>query len=308
MARIIHDGLNREQWLKARDIGVGASEVPILFGCGYGDSAQLDLYARKIGAHVPAIEATEGMELGTELEPVIIKLVCARAGLGDGYQLNKALYASDDHPPLVCTPDAILSTGEPVEVKNICHRIDESEWEDGNIPLKYQLQVQTQVAIMGAKRGLFGALIFGGRIVWTWLDRDDELIADIKERARVFWVHVERREPCAPNGTRSSRLAAVAVANEMPPKELFDSEIQPLVLAYETARSEETYAKRIANDAEQKRKTCEDSIILAMGGATEAVTASGWGFKRTVTKRKASVTKASESHGLKIIAPKEQVA
>jgi hypothetical protein len=161
--------------------------------------------------------------------------------------------------------------------------------------------------VLDAKRGLFGALIFGGRLVWTWLDRDDELIADIQRRSAVFWGHVERREPCAPNGTRSSRQAAVAVADELPPKELFDGDMEQAVLDYEQARQDETIANRSASLASQRRKTCEDSIILAMGGATKAVTTSGWQFVRTVTKRKASVTKASEAHGLKIIAPTEKL-
>jgi len=300
---ILHDGTDREAWLDARHAGVGASEVPILFGCGYGDSAQLDLYARKIGSSVPKFEADEGMDLGTLLEPVIVAEVARRAGIGSAYAPNKALIANPDYPHLVCTPDTLTDSGEPVEVKNICHRIDESEWLDG-IPFKYQLQLQSQIAVCEAKRGLFGAMLFGGRIVWTWLDRDDELIVDINHRVGVFWGHVERREPCAPNGTRSSRQAAVAIASELPPKELFDGDMDQAVLDYESAKSDEAYAKRVASAAEQKRKTCEDSIILAMGGAQKAVTTSGWQFIRTVTKRKASTTKASESHGLKVLAPK----
>jgi predicted phage-related endonuclease len=303
-AKIIHDGKNRDAWLGARDIGVGASEVPILFGCGYGDSAQLDLYARKIGARVPKFEPDEGMVMGTELEPTIIRLTCERAGI-EPCEKSTVLYGNDAFPNLVCTPDAITLNGEPVEVKNICHRIDESEWECG-IPFKYELQLQSAIANLEAKRGLFGALLFGGRLVWTWLDRDDALIGDIKSRVATFWRHVRTRTPCAPNGTKSSRQAAVAVANELPPKEIFDGDMDQAVLDYEYAKSDEAYAKRIASAAEQKRKTCEDSIILAMGGASKAVTASGWQFIRTVSKRKASTTKASETHGLKVLAPKEE--
>lgn len=303
--RILNDGTNREQWLAARNAGTGASEIPILFGCGYGDSAQLDLYARKIGANLPKVEVNEGMSLGSELEPTIVRLTCERAGVQ--YTHNKALLSNDGAPPLVCTPDAITEQGEPVEVKNICHRIDESEWEDGNIPLKYQLQMQTQIAIMEAPRGLFGALIFGGRLVWTWLDSDDELIREIHDRASVFWGHVTRREPCAPNGTKSSRQAAVAVADELPPKELFDEDILPMVMEHERAKSDESFAKKILAIAESRRKAIEDSIIVSMGSARCAATNSGWHFQRTITRRKGGITKPSESHGLEITAPSEEL-
>jgi predicted phage-related endonuclease len=302
--QVLHDGKDKSAWLDARNAGVGASEVPILFGCGYGDSAQLDLYARKIGARMPKVEADEGMDLGNELQPTIVRLTCERAGV-ELYNMSTALIGNDDFPRIISTPDAITLNGEPIEVKNICHRIDESEWECG-IPFKYELQLQSQIADMGASRGLFGALLFGGRLVWTWLDRDDALIADIQERVTRFWGHVERREPCAPNGTKSSRRAAIAIADESLPKELFDSEMDQAVLDYESAKSDEVYAKNIANAAELKRKTCEDSIILAMGGATTAVTASGWKFVRTVTKRKGFEVKPNEIHGLKILAPKEE--
>lgn len=302
--RIINDGSDRAQWLEARNIGIGASEIPILFGCGYGDSAQLDLYARKIGANLPKVEANEGMNLGSELEPTIVRLACQRAEVS--WALNRALLSNDGSPPLVCTPDAITTDGEPVEVKNICHRVDESEWEDGNIPIRYQLQLQTQIEIMEAKRGLFGALIFGGRIVWTWLDRDDELIREIHERASIFWGHVMRREPCAPNGTKSSRQAAVAVAETLPPKELFDEDMLPIVVELERAKADEAFARKNLAALESKRKIIEDSIILSMGSSMAAATNSGWHFKRTITKRKGGFTKPSESHGLKVIAPTEE--
>lgn len=302
---IVHDGLSREGWLRARGLGVGASEVPILFGCGYGDSAQLDLYARKIGAELPEREADEGMDLGKELEETITRLVAKRAGVGSGYTHNKALLANEAHPHLVCTPDAITVAGEPVEIKNICHRIDESEWENG-IPFKYELQLQSQIAVMEAKRGLFGAMLFGARIVWTWLDRDEALITEIQDRINDFWGHVERLDPCRPNGTRSSRQAAVAIAKSLPPKVLLDGDVEQAVVDYERCKSEEAYAKKCASAAEMKRKACEDSIILMMGSSTQAVTQSGWIFQRTVTKRKASVTKASETHGLKILAPQDE--
>lgn len=306
--RIIHDGQDREAWKLARDIGVGASEVPILFGCGYGDSSELRLFAQKRGLLVKQTEVSEGMRLGHRFEPAIMDETCARAGVSpEEYRHNRALLASDDLPYCVATPDGITSSGEPIEVKNICYHIDDEDWE-GGVPLKYRLQMQTQIGITVASRGLFGACLFGSRVVWDWVDRDDVLIAEINRRTKLFWRRVLDNDPPESNGTSDARNAAMRIAEKLPAVELFDGEIGDILLGIESAKSAERKASADAKRHKEARCALEDSLLLRMGSAERAVTASGVTIVKTKTTRSGYTVKPSVSEGVKILMEKKEEA
>ncbi len=284
---VICDGSNRDEWLAARNIGVGASEVPILFGCGYGDSSVIDLYLRKTSTDAAPIEENEGMGWGNRLQDAILNELAERADLGprgDEWCGNKALIHNVLYPQLVCTPDGITSSDEPIEAKNVCMRIDEGDW-DGRIPERFNLQCQSQIAVCGSDRCLFGALLFGGRLVWDWIPRNDELIAEIDERTREFWWHVANGVPPKPDGSKASRDAARAIAMRSDPVEVFESELDDILDQWKALKVEESRAKESAESAEKQRRALEDQIILKMGSANEAFTKTGWAFRKRVTNR-----------------------
>jgi putative phage-type endonuclease len=305
---VLHNGQDREAWKAARNAGVGASEVAILFDCGYAESSKLDLYARKIEAEcLPPFVETEPIQWGKLLEDTIICELAKRAELGvesEGWQRNKCLLGNTGYPHLIATPDGMTSDCEPLEVKNICHMPHKEEWNDGEIPLKYQLQLQSQIAVMGATRGIFGALMFGGRLVWNWFDRDESLIAEIRKRVIDFWGHVERREPPESNGSDSAHDAAFALANTIPPVELFHGEIEQHLLDWEAGKEEEKIANAAAKKAKAKHRAAADALTLKMGSAKRAITATGWSFEKTVTERAGHIVKPSRTEKLDIEPPK----
>lgn len=305
MSYVLYDGENREKWLESRKLGVCASEVPILFGEGYGDSSILNLYLAKTG-DAPQIEETEVMKLGRRLESATIEEVAERAGLGEhgaGWCRNKALFGNYDHPFMFATPDGVTSAEEPIEVKNICHGLDDSEW-DGTIPPKFMLQVQAQIAVLGANRGLFGALLLGGKIVWDWIPRDNETIALIDCRVREFWARVLMDDPPSPGGTRSDRNAALKIAETLKPVELFESEVNGILDTWEKAKAQEDSAKLALGIAEAKRKAAENELILRMGGASKACTVSGWKFEKTTTQRNGYTVEPTTITGFRVKPPR----
>lgn len=305
---VLQDGRDREAWKLARNQGVGASEVPILFNCGYAESSKLDLYARKIDAEgLPPFEETEPIQWGRLLEDPIITELAKRAELGpinEGWQPNKCLLENAAYPHLVATPDGLTSNMEPLEVKNICHMPHKEEWDDGEIPLKYQLQLQSQIAITGASRGIFGALMFGGRLVWNWFDRDDILIVEIRRRVIDFWGHVERRDPPESNGSGSAHDAAFALAETTHPTELFHGEIQDYLDQWETYTAVEKRLNKELKEAKASRKSAEDALTLKMGSAKLAITSTGWSFEKTESVRAGYTVKPSKSLKLDITPPK----
>jgi len=186
---------NKAHWHELRQSRIGASEVAALFGCGY--QSQFQLWHEKRGdlAHAN-YDDNERIVLGR----------CLEAGIADAahilydYELRRAdaYYTDDECPGLGCTPDyfLVMEGGEfPAEVKNASWGAFKDHWlihEDGftEPPLRFSLQVQTQLACTGAAVGLLIALISGDRIVRCEIPRHDEAIAEIRRRVAAFWESV----------------------------------------------------------------------------------------------------------------------
>jgi len=190
-------------WHELRESRIGASEVAALFGCGYQTHFQLWHEKRGDLEHTDYTD-NERIVLGRCLEEGIAKA----AGELFGYNLTKATdYFDDDQcPRLGATPDYFLThdgSEYPAEVKNASWGSFKDNWiihEDGftEPPLRFQLQVQTQLACTGANNGLLIALISGDRIVRCEIPRHEEAIAEIRRRVTEFWASVENNvEPPA---------------------------------------------------------------------------------------------------------------
>lgn len=187
---------NENHWHSLRAANVGASEVASLFGCGY--QTHFQLWHEKKGdlAHADYSD-NERIVLGKCLEPGIANAASELFG----YELRKAdgYYTDDECLGLACTPDYFLvrQGGEfPAEVKNASWGSFKDNWiihEDGfaEPPLRFQLQVQTQLACTGAQVALLIALISGDRIVRCEIPRHDQAIAEIRRRVTDFWASIE---------------------------------------------------------------------------------------------------------------------
>lgn len=186
-------------WHELRLSRIGASEVAALFGCGY--QTHFELWHEKRGDLPHADYAdNERIVLGKCLENGIAEA----AGQLYGYDLKKsAEYFTDDTTPgLGATPDYFLVRDGlelPAEVKNASWGSFKDNWiihEDGYVepPLRFSLQVQTQLACTDASEGLLVALISGDRIVRCTLARHEPAIAEIRTRVRAFWDSIENNQ------------------------------------------------------------------------------------------------------------------
>jgi predicted phage-related endonuclease len=194
---------NEEHWHSLRLQCVGASEVAALFGCGYQSHFQLWHEKRGDLGHADYSD-NERVVLGRCLEDGIAKA----AGELFDYKLVRAgaYYTDDECAGLGATPDYFLvrEGGEfPAEVKNASWGSFKDNWiihDDGftEPPLRFQLQVQTQLACTGSAAGLLIALISGDRIVRCEIPRHDKAIAEIRARVGAFWESIENNvEPPA---------------------------------------------------------------------------------------------------------------
>ncbi len=291
---------NRDEWLAARSFGIGASEMPILMGeSDWGSN--LDIWATKVGEEPKEDEDNELKELGRELEDAILRITMRRAGVTLAHK--GLLVRSLEHRWCIATPDAITDQSEPVEVKNLSFGFSDDEWQE-QIPEKYRIQCHHQMLATGAQRCLFGVLVWGNRIVWEWVPRDELLIRRIILTGNEFWGYVERREQPPSDGHKNARKFLSKRATSEESVELYRDDVDEHITRYAAANSRLTRLRAEVRDNEKTRDAAADAIAQRMGKARHAVTADGWEFAWKRSSRKGYTVEPVELDQFKIKEPK----
>jgi putative phage-type endonuclease len=203
---------NREDWLVERRKWIGASDAGTILGLNPHESP-MSLYLRKRG-ELENKEETLAMWLGHEMEPVIAK----RYKMETGRQLHDpGDYAILHHPVhewLCATRDrtTTLEDGEhiPVELKAPGDRMAK-DWSDTESPLCYQVQLQIQMACMGATRGEIAAIVGNQNFYCIRHERDDAFLQVVVPVLYEFWQGVQNGTPPEVDGTESTRKAIRAL-------------------------------------------------------------------------------------------------
>jgi putative phage-type endonuclease len=158
----------RNLWLGFRRAGIGASDVAALLGLIPQWCTPWQLWAVKRGI-MPEDELGEAAELGQLLEPWIIEQAPRLLGM-DVQRTPHMLYRSELYPWRQVSPDAIAEDGSLVEAKTakLASYGDPEGWEEGGVPLAYELQGRWQMHVMNRPRVHFVALVAGlGLLVRT---------------------------------------------------------------------------------------------------------------------------------------------
>jgi putative phage-type endonuclease len=268
--------LTRDEWLRARRAGIGASEAAAIVGQSPW-SSPYQVWLDKTGQVPVSGEETEAMYFGTLLEDTIAKATAERTG----WHITdpKATYAHPEHKWMLASPDRIIKFdgGDGLlEIKNSGgYKLDEwksgapdedGRWVGGEAPLHYILQVQHQHAVMGTYFGYIAALLGGNRLCIVQVDRDDELIEMLISKEKAFWVsHVEGNTAPPLDGMQSTSDALAQIFSESDPSKTveLDETIARAILDYADASSAEAKAK--------EAKTLAGNILRdALGDAEQA--------------------------------------
>ncbi len=212
----------REAWLEARKtFGIGSSDVPAIVGVSRFQSA-LALYHEKLGLTRPSANYEELARWGQILEEPIsqryaeeTKRVIHNPNAGGVWTIVRAkdrphMIASVDRFIVGVPEDAKPAPAPPIgvlEIKN-AHLMMKDEWlaeHNNEPPVEYQVQLQHQLAVTGAKWGSIAALIGGSMFVWADVPRDEELIAKLVELEDEFMERLRTRTPPKADGSESSR-------------------------------------------------------------------------------------------------------
>lgn len=202
---VVCDSADREQWLRERQAGIGASEMPAVLGEDPWTSA-LELYVRKTTPVDPEEETKDFRWVGRRIEDFLASLYAELTGR----EIRKAswLLRSKQHPWALATLDyEVRIDGEwcPLELKNV-GATKSSEWKDG-APDNYKTQCQQQAMVCRAPWTSIFALIGGNTPAWEDIPRCAVEQARITYAGEKFWERVVSREPPAPDGSDSAGRA-----------------------------------------------------------------------------------------------------
>jgi predicted phage-related endonuclease len=292
--------LEKAPWLKRKELVISASEVPSLFAAEIAQCeepapfmSEFELYARKIGALSDPVNETSRMRLGSRFE----------AGIADEYaQITKqrivapgptayTLFSNTRLPHLAATPDrfVLLPSGwGALEVK-----LTRSAWEQ--LPLRVQLQVQTQLAVLTMAEGRVAACVASEEVLPFEVPADAELAAMIVERVTLFWKRVEAREPPEPVAADREVVRKLWPRNA-PGKQIALGE------GYETALEFYELCCEREKAAKESKDTALAQITAQMQEAEIAVLPSGRRVQWKVEPRKGYEVKASEPRVFRVLA------
>ncbi|WP_280244988.1 YqaJ viral recombinase family protein [Nocardia abscessus] len=262
---ILPRGAAREEWLRVRRQGIGGSDCSAVMGMNRFESPYT-VWEDKTG-RAPEVDETERMLWGNLLEPIIREEAMRRLGLI--FTLPGTL-RSLKWPWQQANLDGLASDGGIIECKNTGQWMA-PDW-DGQVPDHAELQCQHNMSVTGATHAWVAGLVGGCRLHVGRVDRDDDLIALIRdEEQRLWYEHILADVPPMLDPSEVTRVAlmrrfgvedrAVELENIDQPGE----QLRVVQLAEEWAAG---CAQEKAGIAAKRR--AENEFRLLMGGANRA--------------------------------------
>ena len=283
-------------WLSLRKQDITSTESAALFGMS-PYLTHYDLWHRKHSGNVPEFKTNERMKWGNRLESAIAHGIAEEQGwkvtpMKEYMRLPTSRIGSS-------FDFVITNLDQPVhlEIKNVDFLAFRDGWienDDGSVeaPEHIEMQVQHQMMVSGFKLAYIGAFIAGNRGVVIKRERDEEVIAAIRQRIADFWHSVEANQEPAP--MMPDDAAAVIRLNQyaQPGKILdagSDANIAALVAEYKRAAKE-------ASDAADDKEVAKARLLEAIGDA-EKVLLDGWTISASIQAETPPTTITAEMVG-----------
>jgi putative phage-type endonuclease len=261
----------RKEWLRARTLGIGGSDVAAIAGLSRWKS-RVEVYLEKTGERQPEEQPSEAAYFGTLLEDLVAQEFSRRTGLK--VRRRNAILRHPEYPWMIANVDRLIVGEEAgLECKTASEYLRD-EWAEDRLPDAYMLQVQHYMAVTGYRKWWIAVLIGGNRFVHKCVERDDTIIDYLIQIESDFWNnHVLKRIPPAFDGSPASTellstlypTSRPGTAIELPP----DAEMW--LERYEEALADEKEA------AERKEEAANQ--LKALLGENEV----GWIGSRKVT-------------------------
>lgn len=255
---------DKKHWLECRTKDITSTEISALFGFS-PYMTEFELWHQKKSGTVVEIEGNERMKWGTALQDAI----AAEIAKEQGWSIRRMdEYMRDTDIRAGASFDFAIGDDGLLEIKNVdslAYRDNWIEQDDGNIeaPLHIEIQVQQQLMVSGRSFAWIGALVGGNRLVLIKRDRNETVIASIKQKVAEFWQSIESNTPPKPNFERDAKFIS-SLYNFSEPGKLLDvrDNEEFMNLAREHKRLGD-----IAKDAETKRDGLKAQMLTIIGDA-----------------------------------------
>lgn len=175
-----------EAWLAARRKRIGGSDIAVIMRMS-PYKTRYQLWEEKTGRKaVPSISHLPHVRRGIDAEPVARGMLEQRHRV----QYTTPVLVDDEHEWMVASLDG-LCDDHTLEIKTMGLE-KHLDVRDGIVPDYYEAQVQWGLMISGRGRGLFASYRpEDGSMYELWIDRDEDMIADMRAKAIEFWGWVE---------------------------------------------------------------------------------------------------------------------
>lgn len=191
------------EWMEQRRLGVGASEIAVLFGLSPWQTLKELWHEKVFGCSYEP--GSELFHFGHEMEPLIAKEFARRSGETVADPAEAIIVG--DKPIYRASLDRVVTEeGTAVaalELKNL-HEGRYAEYRVAGPSVGYLLQLQYQMACANLEYGYL-AVLFGGQKFAAWrVVGSPSVQREILNRVDEFWGYVERKEePPATLGGRA---------------------------------------------------------------------------------------------------------
>lgn len=215
--RVLEFG-NDEAWLKERHARIGSSEIGGILNLGYADQTPYTIWLEKTtGQRLPKDSAfAQLMEVGRAAEPFLRECFRIKTGKQCYYDMAKTVRINDQYPAFAASLDgwcdADDGTHDVVELKLIGMHM-RAEYTADELPLKFTLQIQHQMAVTGAANGWLFAMC-GTEMILRHVPRHDRLIEGMHKHAEAFLKLVESKTPPEVDGNPATTKAITLYSGE----------------------------------------------------------------------------------------------
>ena len=198
--------LDKKEWLQYRKQGIGGSDAGAVCGLNPYRTA-MQVYQDKISEETEEIDS-EAMRQGREFEDYVARRFTEATG--KKVRRANAMFYHEKYPFMLADVDRmVVGENAGLECKTASPYMAD-KWEDGKIPLSYQIQCCHYMAVCGAEAWYIAVLIYGKEFKYYRIERDEEMIADLIRIEQNFWEeHVLKRQMPSPDG---SKLADSVIA------------------------------------------------------------------------------------------------
>jgi putative phage-type endonuclease len=198
--------LDKKEWLRYRKQGIGGSDAGAVCGLNPYRTA-MQVYQDKITDETEEID-NEAMRQGREFEDYVARRFTEATG--KKVRRANAMFYDESHPFMLADVDRmVVGENAGLECKTASPYMAD-KWEDGKIPLSYQIQCYHYMSVCNADAWYIAVLIYGREFKYYRLERDEEMLANLIQIEEDFWKnHVLARVMPDPDG---SKLADSVIA------------------------------------------------------------------------------------------------